>query len=134
FTFLNDRVKIGENMQYSYIDGNGFGVNEKVSGSYIGEGSPVGWAYRMQTIIPPYDIMGNVVGTRGDKLGNASNPLAVLYRGKDNYNRSGQFFGNAFVDIKILESLKLHSSYGINYENYNSRSIAYPNPERSEAS
>jgi len=134
FTFLNNRVTIGENMQYSFTKGVGFGVNVNTAGSYQGEGSPIGWAYRIQTIIPVYDIKGNFAGTRGDKLGNADNPLAVLYRAKDNVGKSGQFFGSAFADVKLWEGLNFRTTYGIRYETYNGISIEYPNPERSEGS
>lgn len=134
FTFLNDRVTIGENMQYSFIKGHGFGVNPNTSGDYQGEGSPIGWAYRIQTIVPVYDIKGNFAGTRGSGLGNADNPLSVLYRSKDNVNNSGQFFGSAYADIKIVNALNFRSTYGVRYEAYNGKSIGYPNPERSEPS
>ncbi|WP_346237538.1 TonB-dependent receptor [Niabella insulamsoli] len=134
FKLLNDKVTIGENMQYSYTKGQGFGVNVNTAGSYQGEGSPIGWAYRIQTIIPVYDIMGNFAGTRGDKMGNADNPLAVLYRAKDNVNNSGQFFGSAFADILFAKGLNFRSTYGVRYETYDGISIGYPNPERSEAS
>jgi TonB-linked outer membrane protein, SusC/RagA family len=132
FSFLNDRVTIGENMQYSHTRGHGFGVNVNTAGDYQGEGSPIGWAYRIQTIIPVYDIMGNFAGTRGDKMGNADNPLAVLYRAKDNVNNSGQFFGSAFADVKLAKGLTFRTTFGMRYENYNSKFIGYPNPERSE--
>jgi len=132
FSFLDDRLTIGENMQYSYTRGNGFGVNVNRAGDYQGEGSPIGWAYRIQTIIPVYDIMGNFAGTRGDKMGNADNPLAVLYRAKDNVNNSGQFFGSTFADVKLAKGLNFRTTFGLRYENYNNKSIGYPNPERSE--
>lgn len=134
FKFLNDRVTVGEDMTYAFTKGVGFGVNENVSGSYQGEASPIGWAYRIQTIVPVYDIMGNFAGTRGNKLGNADNPLAVLYRSKDNNNNSGQFFGSAFANVNIFKGLDLRTSYGVRYESFNGKSITYPNPERSEPS
>lgn len=134
FRLLNDRLTIGENLQYSFIKGNGFGVNENTSGSYQGEASPIGWAYRIQTIIPVYDIGGHFAGTRGDKLGNADNPLSILYRSKDNLNHSGQFFGNVYADVKLMEGLHFRTTYGTRYETWNGRSIGYPNPERSEGS
>lgn len=132
FKVLNDRVTIGENLQYSYTAGNGFGVNVNTAGDYQGEESPIGWAYRIQTIVPVYDIMGNFAGTRGDKLGNADNPLSILYRGKDNINNSNQFFGNTFADVKILDELNFRTNFGLRYETWNGKSIGYPNPERSE--
>lgn len=134
FTFLDDRLTIGENMQYSATNGHGFGVNENRSGSYQGEDSAIGWAYRIQTIVPVYDIMGNFAGTKGSMLGNADNPLAVLYRQKDNTNKSGQFFGSAFADLKLVEGLNFRTTFGLRHENFNGKSIGYPNPERSEGS
>lgn len=129
---LKDRLTIGQNLQYSYTSGNGFGVNENTSGSYQGEASPIGWAYRIQTIVPVYDIMGNFAGTRGDKLGNADNPLSILYRGKDNESNSSQLFGNAYANLEVIPGLNLRTNFGLRYENWNGKSIGYPNPERSE--
>lgn len=134
FTFFDDRLTIGENMQYSTTKGFGFGVNENTSGSYQGEGSPIGWAYRIQTIVPVYDIAGNFAGTKGDKMGNADNPLSVLYRSKDNVNHSNQFFGSAFADLELLKGLNFRTTFGIRYESFNGKSVGYPNPERSEGS
>ncbi|MFT4203070.1 MAG: TonB-dependent receptor [Chitinophagaceae bacterium] len=132
FTVLNGRLNLGENFQYSYDEGYGFATNVNVPGQYIGEGSPIGWAYRIQTIIPVYDIMGNFAGTKGDKLGNAENPLAVLYRAKDNKSSNSRFFGNAFADLTIIDGLNLRTSYGVGYNNYRWKTIGYPNPEFSE--
>src|SRR5699024_5680623 len=133
FKILNDRVTLGENFQYSFTKGTGFGVNVNTPGDYQGEASPIGRAYRIQTIGPVYDIMGNFAGTRGDKLGNADSPLSILYRAKDNVNNSGQFFGSTYADVEILNSLNFRTTFGLRYENWNGRSIGYPNPERSEA-
>lgn len=132
FVTLNGHLTLGEHMQYSRTKFNGFATNPNVAGSYQGEGSPIGWAYRMQTIVPVYDIDGNFAGTKGDKLGNAENPLAVLYRAKDNINTDNQFFGSAFADLKIIEGLNLKTTYGVRYDNYTNISIGYPNPEFAE--
>ncbi len=134
FTAFNGVLKVGENAQYSYTKGIGFATNPNVAGSYVGEGSPVGWAYRIQTIVPVYDITGNFGGTRGSGLGNADNPLAILYRGKDNYNNDNQFFGSVYADLKIANGLNLKTTFGTQYDNYAGIGIGYPNPERSEGS
>ncbi|MGN6530499.1 MAG: SusC/RagA family TonB-linked outer membrane protein [Ginsengibacter sp.] len=134
FTAFNGALKMGESAQYSYTKGIGFATNPNVAGSYVGEGSPVGWAYRIQTIVPVYDIMGNFGGTRGSGLGNADNPLAVLYRGKDNYNNDNLFFGSVYADLKIANGLNLKTTFGTQYDNYAGIGIGYPNPERSEGS
>lgn len=129
---LDKRLRFGENLQYSYTEGVGLGVNQNTSGEYQDEGSPIGWAYRIPTIIPVYDIMGNYAGSKGSQLGNAENPLAVLYRGKDNLNKSNFFFGNAFAELDIVKGLTAKTSFGLRYENYNGISMRYPNLEFSE--
>lgn len=128
-TALNKKLRFGENAQYSYSEGFGFGVNPNVSGEYQDEGSPVSWAYRIPTIIPVYDINGNFAGSRGSGLGNAENPVAVLYRAKDNKNRSNFFFGNVFGEYDIIDGLTARTSFGLRYENYNGISMRYPNLE-----
>lgn len=129
---FNKKVRFGENAQYSYSEGYGMGVNLPTSGEYQGEGSPIGWAYRMPTIVPVYDIMGNYAGSRGSRLGNAENPLAVLDRQKGNLNKSNFFFGNVFAEADIIDGLVARTSFGLRYENYNRMTMRYPNLEFSE--
>lgn len=129
---LDKKLRFGENLSYSYSEGFGLGVNPNVSGDYQDEGSAIGWAYRMPTIVPVYDIMGNFAGSKGSGLGNAENPLAFLYRAKDNLNKSNFFFGNAFAELDVVKGLTLRTNFGLRYENYNTISMRYPNPEFSE--
>lgn len=129
---FNKRVRFGENAQYSYSEGYGLGVNQNGSGDYQDQGSALGWAYRIPTIIPVYDEGGNFAGSRGSQLGNAENPLAFLYRGKDNKNKSNFFFGNVYAEGDILPGLVLKTNFGLRYENYNGLSMRYPNLEFSE--
>lgn len=134
FTPFNSHIRFGENIQYSYEEFVGVGVNPNVSGDYQGEGSAFGFAYRIPVIIPVYDIMGNFAGSRGDKLGNAQNPLALLYRAKDNINKRNFFFGNVFGEADIVKGLMARTSFGVRYENYSGISLTYPNLEFSEGS
>ncbi len=134
FSLFNDRVRIGENFQFARTRSNGVGSNVNTAGDYQGEGSPIGFAYRIQTIIPVYDEGGNFAGTRGDKLGNAQNPISMLYRAKDNYSLSHTLLGNVFAEVDIIKGLTARTSFGVRYENWNSFSASYPNPEHSEGS
>lgn len=129
---FNKRVRFGENAQYSYSEGYGLGVNPNTSGDYQDQGSAISWAYRIPTIIPVYDINGNFAGSRGSQLGNAENPLAFLYRAKDNKNKSNFFFGNVYAEGDILPGLVLKTNFGLRYENFNGVSMRYPNLEFSE--
>jgi TonB-linked SusC/RagA family outer membrane protein len=129
FSALDKKLRFGENLQYSYSEGYGLGVNPAVAGDYQDEGSAISWAYRIPTIVPVYDINGNFAGTKGSGLGNAENPLAFLYRAKDNKNKSNFFFGNVFGEVDILDGLVGRTSFGLRYENYNGLSLRYPNLE-----
>ncbi|KEQ31604.1 membrane protein [Pedobacter antarcticus 4BY] len=126
------KVRFGENAQYSYSEAYGMGVNTATAGEDQGEGSPIGWAYRMPTIVPVYDIQGNYAGSRGSRLGNAENPIAVLDRQKGNLSKSNFFFGNVFAEADIIDGLVARTSFGLRYENYSRIEMRYPNLEFSE--
>lgn len=132
FNAFDKKLRFGENLSYAYTEGYGMGVNPNTAGGYQGEGSVLGFAYRIQNIIPVYDEGGNFAGSFGNDLGNGQNPVAMAYRAKDNMNRSNFFFGNAFAEYDIINGLTLRSNFGLRYENYNGVSYTYPNPEFSE--
>jgi TonB-linked SusC/RagA family outer membrane protein len=123
FTFLKDRVKVGENITMSYRTGHG--------ASNLNEGSPIQQAsYRSQPIIPVIWSSGPFVGSThnyvdGDwggtgiapRLGQASNMVASLTRGKDNNNWNMHLIGSGFVDVKILQGLNFKSTLGGTFDN-----------------
>ena len=132
FTFLNNRVKVGENFNMAYGDSHTY-ANQQ-------EGSPIQMGvYRTQPIIPIVwtgpDFPGQLsthLWTAGDwggtgiapRLGNGSNEVADLTRGKDNKGWSINLIGNTYVDIKLLEGLNFRSTIGGTfytgyYANYN---------------
>lgn len=133
FKAFDGKLRFGENLQYSYTEGFGMGVNPNTAGDYIGEGSVLGFAYRIQNIIPVYDEGGHFAGSYGG-WGNGENPVALAYRAKDDRNRSNFFFGNAFAEYDLIPDLTLRSNFGMRYENYNGVNLNYPNPEFSEGS
>ncbi len=133
FSAFNKKLRFGENMQYSMTKGHGIGVNTNTAGDYIGEGSALGFAYRIKNIIPVYDEGGNFAGSIGG-WGNGENPVAIAFRAKDDVNRSNLFFGNAFGEYDILKGLTFRTSFGIKYENYYGVDYTYPNLEFQEGS
>lgn len=136
FSMLNHRLRLGQNLQYSHDISTGVGVNTNTAGDYINEGSPLGFAFRMSTIVPVYDEGQNFAGTRGSTLylGNGRNPLAILYRAKDNNSKNNMFFGNVFGELDVLDGLTARTSFGLNYNNWASIGMSYPDPEFSEGS
>lgn len=112
---VGKRLRIGENFQVSYGERIG-----QPSGNQS-ESNPVSFAYRIQPIIPVYDIRGYFAGTSGADLDNARNPLAELWRNKDNKEREVRLFGNAYLDFDLLQNLTFRTSFGVDYNLFNVR-------------
>ncbi|HEY4198878.1 MAG TPA: TonB-dependent receptor [Mucilaginibacter sp.] len=129
FSAFDNRVRFGENLLFARTEGVGFATNTTNAGDYVQAYSPIGDVYKMQTIVPVYDIAGNFAGARGATLGDAKNPLAQLYRGKDNFNNENRLMGNAFVEIDIMKELTARTSFGAVLNNFNSQNIRYPSME-----
>ena len=137
FTFLNDRVKVGENFSLSY--------RKSREVSNLNESSPIQMAsYRTQPIIPNiitvehqgpahYFAEGEYGGTGIEpRLGNSENTFATLTRDKDDYTLSMRLAGNIYADIKILEGLNFRSSLGGTVNNFYGFDYNMKTYERSE--
>ncbi|OIN56941.1 SusC/RagA family protein [Arsenicibacter rosenii] len=124
---VTKRVRIGENFQAAF----GQRVNQPNGNG--NESNPVSFAYRIQPIIPVYDVAGNFAGTRGGDLDNAFNPMADLYRNKDNVQKEMRFFGNAYAEVDLLKNLVARTSFGIDYNLFNFRNYSIRNIEAAEA-
>jgi len=125
FHILKNHLTVGENILFSRTEGIGYSTNVGTAGAYQTKYDPVADVYKIQPIIPVYDIAGNFAGARGPTLGDAKNPLALLYRGKDNYTWENATFGNVYAETEI-KGIKLRTSFGSNLTNYNSQIISYP--------
>ncbi|WP_225865729.1 SusC/RagA family TonB-linked outer membrane protein [Dyadobacter aurulentus] len=119
FTFKK-RVRLGENLEISYTENKGYYNNNGTSSSANNQdGNPIGNGYRIPSIIPVYDIMGNFAATRAAGLGPATNPVAQLYRTRNNQANNFRAFGNAYMEIDILKDLTAKSSIGIDLNSFN---------------
>ncbi|MDB5260881.1 MAG: TonB-dependent receptor plug [Adhaeribacter sp.] len=119
FGFKN-RFRVGENMEVSYTQNQGYyNNNGTASGSNNQDGNPVGNAYRIPSIIPVYDINGRFAATRAAGLGPATNPVAQLFRNRNDKTSNFRAFGNAYAELDILKDLTAKTSIGIDYINAN---------------
>lgn len=123
---FTDWFKAGEALQIAYIDEMGNFTNNS-------EASPISHAYRMQPIIPVYDIAGNFAGTKAPQMGNGANPVAGMYRQRNNNGKYVRILGNAFAEITPLKGLSIRSLLGYNWGQWNYKGYTLPNPEFSEA-
>lgn len=130
FTFLNNRVKVGENVNLNY--------RQSLGVSNLDEGSPIQMGpYRAQSIVPviwnqpgvfsglSHDFVAGDWGGTGiaPRLGNNSNVVANLTRDKDDTYWNINAIGSAFVDIKILNGLNFKSTFGGTW--YNGYGVNY---------
>lgn len=123
---VKKRVRIGENLQVAYAQRKGGFGNQD-------EGNEISMAYRMHPLIPVYDIKGNFAGGRGQNLGNAKNPVAMLYRNKDNLGRELRIFGNAYGEVDLFAGLTFRTSFGLDGNVNRGRYSNLPDIESVEA-
>jgi TonB-linked SusC/RagA family outer membrane protein len=122
---FNDWFKAGETLQAIFIDEYGnLGDNS--------EGTPISQAYRAQPIIPVYDIKGNFAGSRAKEMGNAENPVAQLYRARNNNGKWARVIGSGYGEITFLKNFSLKSLIGFNWGQWNYKGYTIPNYEMSE--
>lgn len=114
FTIKN-KVRIGENLQLNFTDRSGVQgfLNQD-------EGNPIAFSYRMQPIVPVFDIAGNYGGTRGANLGNAQSPYANLDRRKDAKEKRVGIIGSAYAEVDFLRYFTFRSNIGIDFGNASS--------------
>jgi TonB-linked SusC/RagA family outer membrane protein len=123
---FNDWFRAGESLQVSYIDEMGRFTDNA-------EDSPISHAYRAQPIIPVYDISGeHFAGSKAPQMGNAENPVAVMYRQRNNNGKYVRILGNAFAEITFMEGLTARTLFGYNWGQWNYKGYSIPNPEFSE--
>jgi len=119
-------LKAGQSMQVVYID-------EKGDLGDHGEGVAISMAYRMQPIVPVYDISGvNFAGTKAPGMGNAGNPVAQLYRARNNKGQYMRAIGSLFAEATIIKGLTFKTLFGYNVGQWNYKGYTIPTYEASE--
>ncbi len=117
YTFLRN-VRIGENLQIFSTDANQPGNND--------EAAIIAQTYRPKATIPVYTIRaGDFAGTAGGQgpsvgtWGNAKNPVALLYRTRNNRNNNVNIFGNLYAEVDVARHFTARSSFGGNINTAN---------------
>lgn len=118
-------LKIGESLQASL-------VHQKGDLGNNGEGNAISMAYRMQPIVPVFDIQGNYAGTRAPGTGNAANPVAQLWRGQNNDGKYLRVLGNIFGEATIMKGLTVKTLFGYNLGQWNAKNYNLPTFENAE--
>lgn len=111
-------LEVGERIGITYSEDYGFQSDND-------EASSISWTYRMQPIIPVYDVMGNFAGTRVEATGNGENPIFNLWSGQYDRYKTLNPVGNVYGQVSIIEGLALKSTFGFNYTDEDNRDIGY---------
>jgi len=119
-------LKVGESMGITFTKRNGNNLDNQ-------EGSMISEAYRMQPIIPVYDIQGNFAGTKATGTGNGENPLATLWRDQNDFSKDLRGIGNGYAEITLMKGLSVKSLFGFDYRNNDTKDIFRQNPEFQES-
>jgi TonB-linked SusC/RagA family outer membrane protein len=128
-------LTIGQNLQLSYTKQYGSSGNPQDFGGgldFSGEGGAWAQAYRMVPYIPVYDINGNWGGNGVGDSGNGTNPVAGLWRNRNNQFAGFNFFGNAYARINFLKDFTFSTSFGFDQRVGNGGAFTYITYERSE--
>lgn len=114
---LGKRLRIGENLQFTYraVRGQGGGNN----GQGIAESeSNVLDAFRMPPIIPVYDEFGGYAGTAAKGFNNPRNPVANRDGSANDRGFGAGGFGNLYAELDLIDGLTLRSSIGGGYNSF----------------
>jgi TonB-dependent starch-binding outer membrane protein SusC len=122
---VSSRIRIGENLSYSFIE------NPQANGGILVEGSAIGFAMRENPIIPVYDIGGNFAGSAPKGLNNPRNPVSIQATTSNDRGLAGRLFGNVFGEADILKNLTFRTSFG--GEDYYGWSHSYTIPDYYDA-
>ncbi|MEJ7913922.1 MAG: SusC/RagA family TonB-linked outer membrane protein, partial [Chitinophagaceae bacterium] len=111
FTIKN-KVRVGENLQINFTNRSGVQGFDNQS-----EGNAIAFSYRMQPIVPVFDIAGNYGGTRGSNLGNAQSPYANLDRRKDSREKRLGIIGSIYGEFDFLRYFTFRTNLGVDFGN-----------------
>jgi TonB-dependent starch-binding outer membrane protein SusC len=135
---LTKRIRVGENLQFTYRSVLGQAGGNGGLGIASDE-SQVLAAYRMPTIIPVFDELGQYASTKAAGFNNPRNPVRTLTLNNGNdRNFNANAFGNIYIEVEPVTNLTLRSSIGGQYNNsyfkdYNYRYLGDSEPEASNS-
>jgi TonB-dependent starch-binding outer membrane protein SusC len=110
-------LRLGENLQVFSSEGNSPANTPNDDNANNRENSVITQTYRPSSLIPVYtingqDFAGTAGGTGFGTLGNAKNPVAQLYRNRNNRNNGVNLFGNIYAELDMWRHLTFRTSFG----------------------
>ncbi|MEI7735124.1 MAG: TonB-dependent receptor [Ferruginibacter sp.] len=127
-------VRVGQNLQFYSSEANTPGAGDNNDNT---EASVISQTFRLMSIVPIYtsvpgDFAGNKGGPGVGTWGNSKNPLAQLYRSRNNRSNNVNMFGNVYAEIDLARHFTARSSFGGSINTNNSFSYPYIEYENNE--
>ncbi|MEO6454908.1 MAG: TonB-dependent receptor [Ginsengibacter sp.] len=128
-------VRVGENIQLYSSESN---VPASTGGLFNNsEASVIAQTYRPMSIVPVYtinpgDFAGNLGNSGFGTWGNAKNPLADLYRRRNDRSNNINIFGNVYAEVDLFNHLTARSSFGGAINTNNTTSYPFIEYENNE--
>jgi TonB-linked SusC/RagA family outer membrane protein len=97
-------------------------------------GNQIQIAERAPSLLPVYDDNGNFGGAYSNAIGlsNTGNPVAALIRGKNDYTKTFEVFGDVYAIAELYDGLKFKTVASGRMESFNSVAFTSKSPEAAE--
>lgn len=130
---VSNKFRIGENFNFAYrTDVNNPAQSEQGTISAIYKSSPLAPIYDIGTSVGSDGERDSFGGTKSADLGNSTNPLARLYRGRQNVNQGMNILGNLYAEFDVISGLTLKTDFKVDMGSGYSRAFSYRTPENQE--
>lgn len=110
YKLINDKLWIGENFSLSRTE-------------EVQDPGVLNPALQALPVIPVHTIDGIGWGGPFGGMNDRQNPVRIIEDNKQNHYTFIRIFGNAFADLEIVKNLRLRTSIGIDYGNYDKRDM-----------
>jgi len=111
YSFFNNRLKIGENMNVTYIRNDLIPASDVLFASLV-----------QQPVVPVHTVDGGWGGP-APGMTDRQNPVRLIEDNKQNFSYFYRVFGNAYADLTIIPNLHLRTSFGIDYNGTYQRTL-----------
>lgn len=111
YSFFKNKLKIGENLNFSYIRNTLIPIGDVLFTSLV-----------QQPVVPVHTVEGGWGGP-APGMTDRHNPVRLIEDNKQNLNHFYRVFGNVYADVDILPDLHFRSSVGIDYNGNYQRTL-----------
>lgn len=111
YSFFKNKLKIGENLNFSYIRNTLIPIGDVLFTSLV-----------QQPVVPVHTVTGGWGGP-APGMTDRHNPVRLIEDNKQNLNHFYRVFGNVYADVDILPDLHFRSSVGIDYNGNYQRTL-----------